>query len=248
MLKQWSDTPATAEKVLMRVGKILNYATAKKYRSGENPARVRGHFEFLARPVVPTVEHHPAMKSADIPGFMRELVSDGSTEAKALAFLILTGSRSAEVIGAKWKEIAGTVFTCPAERMKGKPKDRRPHSVPLSPQALKLLGKRGAPDDFIFAGRYGASNPIAHDAMREALDRLRGKRLSIEGLPPVPHGFRSTFRDWAAEAGYDRDLAERAIAHKVGNKTETAYQRSKLLEQRRPLMNAWAKFAMSKVR
>jgi integrase len=247
MLKQWSDTPATAEKVLMRVGKILNYATAKKYRSGENPARVRGHFEFLARPVVPTVEHHPAMKSADVPGFMRELVSDGSTEAKALAFLILTSSRSAEVIGAKWKEIAGTVFTCPAERMKGKPKDRRPHSVPLSPQALKLLGKRGAPDDFIFAGRYGASNPIAHDAMREALDRLRGKRLSIEGLPPVPHGFRSTFRDWAAEAGYDRDLAERAIAHKVGNKTETAYQRSKLLEQRRPLMNAWAKFAMSKV-
>jgi len=84
--------------------------------------------------------------------------------------------------------------------------------------------------------------------MREALDRLRGKRVSIEGLPPVPHGFRSTFRDWAAEAGYDRDLAERAIAHKVGNKTETAYQRSKLLEQRRPLMNAWAKFAMSKVR
>lgn len=246
-LKPWADKAVTAEKVLMRIGKVLNYATAKKLRSGDNPARIRGHFEFLSRPVVPETEHHPAMKSEDVPSFMRELIADGSTEARALAFMILTGPRTEELRLAKWKEIADNVWTIPAERMKGRKKDRRAHSVPLVPAALKLLGKRGSPDDFIFPGRrYGARKPLWHSSLREVLSRLRGDRLSIEGLPPVPHGFRSTFRDWAAEAGYDRDLAERAIAHKVGDKTETAYQRSKLIEQRRPLMVAWAKFACGK--
>jgi integrase len=248
-LKQWADKPVTAEKVLMRVGKILNYAAAKNFRSKEipNPARIKGHFEFLARPVVPETVNHPAMKIPDVPGFMRELLSDGSTEARALAFMILTGPRTDESRLARWKEIEANVWTIPAERMKGKKKDRRAHSVPLVPAALKLLGKRGAPDEFIFPGRrYGARKPLWHSSFREVLNRLRGNRLSIEGLPPVPHGFRSTFRDWAAEAGFDRDLAERAIAHKVGDKTETAYQRSKLIEQRRPLMVAWAKFACGK--
>ncbi len=244
-LKQWADKPVTAEKVLMRIGKILNYAAAKDFRSKEipNPARIKGHFEFLARPVVPETVNHPAMKIADVPGFMRELIADGSIEARALAVMILTGPRTDELRLARWKEIEGNIWTIPAERMKGKKKDRRAHSVPLVPIALKLLGKRGGRDDFIFPGRrYGARKPLWHSSFREVLNRLRGDRLSIEGLPPVPHGFRSTFRDWAAEAGYDRDLAERAIAHKVGGKTETAYQRSKLIEQRRPLMVAWAKF------
>lgn len=248
-LVPWADKPATAEKVLMRIGKVLNYATAKKLRTGENPARISGHFEFLARPIVPESENHPAMQIKDVPSFMRDLIANGSTEARALAFLILTGPRTDELRLARWKEIEGTVWTIPAERMKGKPKDRRPHSVPLSPQAIKLLGKRGAPEEFIFPGRrYGARKPMWHSAMRDALANLHGDRLSIDGKPPVPHGFRSTFRDWAAEAGYPRDLAERAIAHKVGKKTENAYQRSKLIEQRRPMMAAWSKFVMSKVR
>jgi integrase len=248
-LLPWADKPTTAEKVLQRIGKVLNYATAKKLRTGENPARIRGHFEFLARPIVPESENHPAMQIKDVPGFMRDLIANGSTEARALAFLILTGPRSDELRLARWKEIEGTVWTTPAERMKGKPKDRRPHSVPLSPQAIKLLGKRGAPEEFIFPGRrYGARKPMWHSAMRDALANLHGDRLSIDGKPPVPHGFRSTFRDWAAEAGYPRDLAERAIAHKVNKKTENAYQRSKLIEQRRPMMQAWAKVVMSKVR
>jgi integrase len=248
-LVPWADKPTTAEKVLQRIGKVLNYATAKKLRTGENPARIRGHFEFLARPIVPESENHPAMQIKDVPSFMGDLIANGSTEARALAFLILTSPRSDELRLARWKEIEGTVWTIPAERMKGKPKDRRPHSVPLSPQAIKLLGKRGAPEEFIFPGRrYGARKPMWHSAMREALANLHGDRLSIEGKPPVPHGFRSTFRDWAAEAGYPRDLAERAIAHKVNKKTENAYQRSKLIELRRPMMNAWSKFVMSKVR
>jgi integrase len=247
-LKQWADKPVTAEKVLMRIGKILNYAAAKNFRSKEvpNPARIKGHFEFLARPVVPETVNHPAMKIPDVPGFMRELIADGSIEARALAVLILTGPRTDELRLARWKEIDGTIWTIPAERMKGKKKDRRAHSVPLVPAVVKLLGKRGADNDFIFPSRrYGARKPLWHSSLREVLNRLRGDRLSIEGLPPVPHGFRSTFRDWAAEAGYPRDLAERAIAHKVGGKTETAYQRSKLIEQRRPLMVAWAKFCIS---
>jgi integrase len=248
-LVPWADKPSTAEKVLQRIGKVLNYATARKLRTGENPARIRGHFEFLARPIVPESENHPAMQIKDVPGFMRDLIANGSTEARALAFLILTGPRSDELRLARWKEIEGTVWTIPAERMKGRPKDRRPHTVPLSKQAIKLLGKRGAPEEFIFPGRrFGARKPMWHSAMRDALANLRGDRLSVDGKPPVPHGFRSTFRDWAAEAGYPRDLAERAIAHKVNKKTENAYQRSKLIELRRPMMAAWSKFAMSKVR
>lgn len=247
-LKLWANKPATAEKVLMRIGKIMNYAGAKKLRDRNipNPASIKGNFEFLARPIVPEVEHHPAMKAADVPGFMRELIADGSTEARALAALILTGVRTDELRLARWKEVVDTVWTIPAERMKGKKKDRRPHSVPLTPDVLKLFGKRGAPEEFIFPGRrYGARKPLWHSALRDALSRMRGERVSIEGLPPVPHGFRSTFRDWAAENGYDRDLAERAIAHKVAKKTESAYQRSKLIEQRRPLMQAWADFALA---
>lgn len=226
----------------MRIGKVLSYATARKLRSGDNPARIRGHFEFLARPIVPEVENHPAMQIKDVPSFMRDVIANGSTEARALAFLILTGPRSDELRLARRKEIEGTVWTIPAERMKAKPKDRRPHSVPLSTRAIKLLGKRGAPEGFIFPGRrYGARKPMWHSAMRDVLANWHGDRLSIEGKPPVPHGFRSTFRDRAAEAGYPRDLAERAIAHKVNKKTENAYQRSKLIEQRRPMMVARSK-------
>jgi len=238
MLKQFNETPATAEKVLVRVGKVLDYAIAKQYRSGDNPARIKGLFQYLARPVVPEPEHHPALPSADVPKLMRELKALGSIEAKALAFTILTAARTKESIRAKWKEIEGNVWTCPSDRMKGKPGKRVAHSVPLSPAVLKLLGKRGAPDDYIFPSRRGPRIPLWKSAMQTGL---------MTSLRPdyTVHGMRSTFRDWAAEAGYDRDLAERAIAHKVAGKTETAYQRSKLIELRRPMMAKWAKFAMA---
>jgi integrase len=249
-LKHWADTPPTLRKVLMRIGKILDYAGAKGFRDKTvmNPASVKGHFEYLALPIAPEVVNHPAMKIQDVPGFMSELIRDGSVKARALAVLILTGLRTNELRLARWKEIDGIIWTVPAERMKGKKKDRRAHSVPLAPAVVKLLGKRGADHDFIFQSVRGDGKSLGQGALREILDKLRGKRLSIDGLPPIPHGFRSTFRDWAAENKYDRDLAERAIAHKVGGKTETTYQRSKLIELRKPLMNAWAKFAMSKVR
>jgi integrase len=246
-LKHWADTPPTMRKVLMRIGKILDYAGAKGFRDREvmNPASVKGLFEHLALPVAPEVVNHPAMQIKDVPSFMAELIADGSTKARALAVLILTGLRTDELRLARWKEVVGTILTVPAERMKGKKKDRRPHSLPLSPAVVKLLGKRSADDDFIFVSVYGHHNALGKGALREICAEHLGKRLSIEGLPPVPHGMRSSFRDWAAENGWDRELAERALAHTVGGKTETSYQRSKLIEQRRPLMNAWAKFCIT---
>jgi integrase len=246
-LKPWADTPTTAEKVLMRIGKILNYATAKKFRSGENPARIKGHFEFLARPVVPKSESHPAMPSAEVPEFMAELRGLGSTEGRALMFTILTAARTNETLGAKWKEIdsgpMGAVWTIPAERMKGKPEDRTEHRVPLAPTVVKLLGPRGAPDDYVFPSRrYGARKPLWEHSMSTGLMKQMRPAYHV-------HGFRSTFSgDWAAKASYSLELRERALHHVVGDTVAQAYNRDELVELRRPMMTAWAKFACAPVK
>jgi integrase len=230
--------PGRAEKIRMRIHKVLNFATFKQYRSGDNPARLKGHLEFAERKKPAKVVHHPAMAWAHVPKFMSELMADGSTEARALAFLILTAARTNEIIGAKWKEIEGNLWAIPAERMKGKPEDRTEHDVPLSPAALKLLVKHGGPEDYVFPSRrYGARKPLWHASMLEMLKTLRGATYTV-------HGFRSTFSDWAAEAKYSLELRERALHHAIGDAVVTAYQRSKLTEQRRPMMVAWAKFAI----
>lgn len=236
-------TPGRAEKMRMRINKILDYATVKGYRTGDNPARLKGHFEHLPRQVAPKSEPHPAMPSAEVPVLMRELLADGSTEARALAFTILTAARTSETTDAKWKEIevgpAGAVWTVPKERMKGKPEDRTEHRVPICPAALKLLGKRGAPEDYIFPSRrYGARKPLWHASMLVVLKSLRASVY-------VVHGFRATFSgDWAAKAGYSLELRERALHHVVGDSSLVAYNRDELVEQRRPMMAAWAKFAI----
>jgi integrase len=203
----------------------------------------KGHFEYLPRQVAPKSEPHPAMPSVEVPMLMRELLADGSTEARALAFTILTAARTSETIDAKWKEIdvgpAGAVWTVPKERMKGKPEDRTEHRVPICPAALKLLGKRGAAEDYIFPSRrYGARKPLWHASMLVMLKSLRGSVY-------VVHGFRATFSgDWAAKAGYSLELRERALHHVVGDSSLVAYNRDELVEQRRPMMAAWAKFAI----
>jgi integrase len=234
-IKSYADTPATAERVLMRIGKILNYATAKKLRSGDNPARIRGHFEFLARPVVPATKHLEALLWSELPKLIRELSAIDLTEARALSFTIATAARTDETRGMKWSEIdhKNALWHVPGNRMK----EGIAHSVPLAPAVLKLMGKPGAPAEFVFPGRrYGARKPMWSHAMLSVLKTLR------PGY--TVHGFRSTFRDWVAENGkYSHELGERALAHAVGTKVSSAYQRSKLIEQRRPLMGDWAKFA-----
>ena len=231
-------TPARAERVRARISKLLDYATVKGYRTGDNVARLKGHFEHLARPAIPKVAHHPSMAPAEVPALIRELLANGTSEAGALIFTILTAARTGETIGAKWQEIettpTGVLWVVPADRMKGRPEDRTEHRVPLCAAALKLLGKRGAPGDFLFPSRAGRA--LWDNAMMALLRTLR------PGY--TVHGFRSTFSDWAAKAEYTLEVRERALHHAIGDAVVTAYQRDKLVELRRPMMDRWCKFAL----
>jgi integrase len=161
------------------------------------------------------------MALKDVPAFMASLIADGSPAARSLAFLILTAARTGEAIGADWSEISGNVWTVPGSRMK----EAKAHSVPLAPAALALLGKP------LKAGLV--FGPLAHDAL---IDRLKAA-----GNFTV-HGFRSAFVGWAVKHGYSKDLRDRAIAHAVGDANAQAYDRERLIEERRPLMEAWATF------
>jgi integrase len=227
----------TYEKVRMRIGKILDFAKYKKLRVGDNPARLDGHLEHEpSRPEIPEAEHYAAMPAAELPAFMRELRDIGSNESKALMWTILAAARTKETIGGKRSEIKGDMWKIPKERMKGKKGKQRPHNVPLVPQALALLPPAGKPGDYLFPGKVKAK--MWHASMLNLLKELRpGSGLTV-------HGFRSTFRDWVSdETEHDSTLAEIALAHRVGDKTEQAYARSKMVEKRRKMMIDWAAFA-----
>ncbi len=231
----WKTKTETAKRLRGRIERVLGWATVHKYRTGDNPARWRGHLDhMLAKPskIVQT-KNHPALPYFRVAELMAELRAKRSVGARALQFLILTAARSGEVRGAEWSEIdfANGIWTVPAARMKM----RVEHRVPLSAQALAVLEQMreqqmGA---FIFPGRR-EGEVMSDMTLVSVLRRM--------GHPDiVPHGFRSTFRDWAAECtGYPRELAEVALAHKVGDETERAYQRGDLLEKRRRLMRDWA--------
>jgi integrase len=229
----------TYEKVRMRIGKILDFAKYKGLRTGDNPARLDGHLEHEpSRPEIPEAESYKAMPAAELPAFMRELRGIGSNESRALMWTILTAARTAETIGGKRSEIHGDMWIIPKERMKGKKGKQRAHFVPLVPQALALLGpKGGKPGDFLFPGKVKAN--MWHADMLDLLKQLRpGSGFTV-------HGFRSTFRDWVSdETEHDSTLAEIALSHRVGTKTEKAYARSVMVNKRRKLMLDWAKFAM----
>jgi integrase len=225
---------AVAEHVRQRLSAVFDYATAQKHRSGDNPARWANHLKFLLA-ARPASEHHEAMPIDDLPGFMRDLCELGGTNAAALKFVILTACRSNEVTGATWSEIdlGAKVWTVPAERMKGK----REHRVPLSGRAIEILKAMGPKaSGLIFrSGRNGS------ELHKNTLGTMIKKSLGRRDV--TVHGFRSTFRDWAAErTNHPRELAEKALAHTIGNKTETAYLRTALLEKRRRLMEEWGKF------
>lgn len=239
----WTSKTETAKRVQGRIENILDYAAAKKYRDPINPARWRGHLDkLLPKPSkVSTVKHHPAMPYAQLPEFMKDLKNNGSISALALQFLILTATRTSEVLHATWDEIdeKTSMWTIPASRMKS----RREHRVPLSEQAIAILNvlPRIAGNPYLFPGsRY--RRPLSNMAL---LQLMRGMGYGVDGDkgPYVPHGFRSSFRDWSGEvSSFPRDVAEMALAHVIENKVEAAYRRGDLFQKRTLMMEAWAGF------
>jgi len=241
----WTTKTETASRVRGRIESVLDWATVSKLRSGDNPARWRGTLEKLlpAPGKIAKVEHHPALAYRDVYTFLQLLAPLEATAARALEMVIFTGLRTTEALGATWAEIdldAG-VWTVPASRMKMK----KEHRVPLSAPALQVLRKCHATriNDYVFPSpnsTAGRPRPLSSMAMLTLLKRM--KRTDI-----TPHGFRSTFRDWAAEqTNFPREVCEMALAHTVGSDTEQAYQRSDLLEKRARLMSAWATYCNTK--
>src|SRR5665213_258341 len=233
----WTTKPETASRVRGRIEAVLDWAAARGYRQGENPARWRGHLEnLLPRPSkVRQVEHHAALPYAEIGAFIVELQKQNGTAARALEFLILTAARTGEVIGAQWEEIdlAQKLWTVPADRMKG----RKAHRVPLSVRALAIIESMQdiRDGDFVFPGGK-ADEPLSNMAMLAVLKRMSRGDLTA-------HGFRSSFRDWVAErTSYPSELAEMALAHTVADKVEAAYRRGDMFEKRRRLMHEWARY------
>jgi integrase len=232
----WTVRPETANRLRGRIEAVLDWARARGFRDGENPARWKGHLNKLlpARAKVQKVKHHPALDYRDIPAFMADLRKRAGTSAIALEFLILNASRTSEVINACPAEIdqRAKTWVIPGERMKS----GKEHRVPLSARALAIIErmrKDGA--EYIFPGRK-AGTPLSNMAMAELLKEMGRTEITV-------HGFRSTFRDWAAEqTNFPNHVIEMALAHIVGDKVEAAYRRGELLEKRRQLMEAWAAY------
>jgi integrase len=236
----WLSKNATAVRLRSRIENILDAATARGQRAGENPARWRGHLDkLLARPSrVHRVQHLAAMPYRDVPAFMVELRAQPGVAARALEFTILTACRTGEVTGCRWEEIAGDVWTIPAGRMKS----NREHRVALSPAALAILDQMRATarGELVFPGRRRGS-PLSDKAMSVVLERI-GRDCTV-------HGFRSTFRDWCGErTNFPREVAEMALAHVVGDQTERAYARGDLFIKRQQLMAAWARYCTAPAR
>jgi integrase len=234
----WTSTPETASRVRGRIEAVLNWATTRNYRSGENPARWRGHLNNVLpnRTKVRRVAHHSALPFADAPAFMAALRSRFSISARALEFTILTAARTGETILATWAEfdLDAGVWIVPAERMKAE----REHRVPLSNRTIEILRSLPRAGKFVFPGAM-AAKPLSNMAMLQLLRGMRDDGITV-------HGFRSTFRDWAAErTAYPNHVIEMALAHAIGDKVEAAYRRGDLFDTRRRLMDAWADYCAS---
>jgi len=232
----WNAKPETASRLRGRIERVLDAARAQGLRSGENPARWRGHLDqLLPKRQRLTRGHHAAMNYADVPAFVADLQSRNATAALALEFTILTAGRSGEVRGARWEEfdLERAVWTVQANRMKAS----REHRVPLSPRALAIVTAQGDiyKDDFVFPGQKGGQ-PLSVMAMEMVLRRMKIENATV-------HGFRSAFRDWAAECtNFSNEVCEAALAHVIENKAEAAYRRGDLFEKRRKLMDAWSAY------
>lgn len=233
----WLAKPETARRVRQRVSAVLDWAKAAGHRSGDNP--VEGISKGLPKQSE-RASHHAAMPYAEVPKFIPQLRACDSGEGVRLAFefLILTASRTGEVIGARWSEmdLVGKTWIVPAARMKG----GRNHRVPLVAETLAILERvqQLAPGgDYVFAGR-SKDETLSNMAFLMTLRRMN--------VLVTAHGFRSAFRDWASECtNFTNDVCELALAHSIKSKVEAAYRRGDQLEKRRALMASWAHFAAS---
>ena len=232
----WNEKPETASRVRGRIERVLSAAKARGLRRGENPAMWRGHLDqLLPKRQRLTRGHHAAMRYADLPEFMANLRERPAMAAHALEFAILTAGRSGEVLGACWNEfdLQAGVWTVPAARMKA----GREHRVPLSPRALAIIKSlhENRTSEYVFPGEK-EGRPLSVMSMSMML-----RRMKVEGV--TVHGFRSTFRDWAAECThFPNEVCEAALAHVIENKSEAAYRRGDLFAKRRGLMDAWASY------
>jgi len=235
----WTTKPETASRVRGRIEAVLDYAGVQGWRTGDNPARWRGFLDQILpdRAKVAPVVHHAALPWRDMPDFWRALQLLKGPAAIALRWSILTACRSGEARGARWNEIDLTeqVWTIPAARMKAK----KDHRVPLVPAMLQILADvrpfAGTVDSLVFPGQKSRA-PLSDAAVSKVLDRLGRSDITV-------HGFRSTFRDWIGDHGtFAPDLAEAALAHTLGSKVATAYQRGDLLKRRRAMMASWCAY------
>ena len=233
----WNEKLETASRLRGRIERVLDAAKAQGLRTGENPARWRGHLDqLLPKRQRLTRGNHAAMSYGDVPAFIGDLQSREATAALALEFTILTAARRGEVLGARRDEfdLERAVWTVPADRMKA----GREHRVPLSGRAVaivKALRQAAEGREFVFAG-HKPGKPLSGEALGMVLRRMKLDDVTV-------HGFRSAFRDWAAECtNFTNEVCEAALAHTVTNKVEAAYRRGDLFEKRRKLMDAWAAF------
>ena len=232
----WERVPPTAERLRGRIEKVLDAAKAKGHRNGENPARWRGHLDqLLPKRQKVSRHHHPALPYEKMAIFMADLRTRDGLAALALEFTILTACRTGEVLGARWDEfdLEKGEWTIPAARMKA----GKPHRVPLSTRAVDIIASLAETrqGEFVFPG-YRPHKPLSSMAMAMLL-----RRMKVEGV--TVHGFRSAFRDWAAETtSFPHEVCEMALAHVIANKAEAAYRRGDLFDRRRKLMEAWAAY------
>jgi integrase len=229
----WREVPETASRLRGRIETVLDSAKARGYRQGENPARWRGHLaQILPARTKLSRGHHKAMPYDAIPAFVEQLHGREAVAALALEFVILTAARTGEVIAAEWSEVdlAKAIWTVPAERMKA----GKEHRVPLSPRAAEILEQTSQlGGKYLFPGVQRSK--LSSMAMAMLLRRMK-QDVTV-------HGFRSAFRDWAAECtGYSHEVAEMALAHTISNAVERAYRRGDMFEKRRKLMEAWANY------
>jgi integrase len=234
----WTRKPETASRVRGRMEAVLDWAKVRGYRTGENPARWRGHLDHLlpAKAKVRKVEHHAALPYARIGAFSVGLRKQDGIASRALEFLVLTATRTGETLGATWDEVdmGAKLWTIPASRMKA---GKEQHRVPLSDAALAVLQQMHdiRHSGYVFpGGREG--RPLSETSLLMLLRRMGHGEITA-------HGFRSTFRDWAAErTNFPREVAEMALAHAIPDAVEAAYRRGDLFEKRRKLMDAWAAY------